>query len=225
MKSVFLDLDNTLTDRTRTIHTYAEVFASQYRQYLVPDLKVIELAEQLIKLDQGGYAGHAGRSEAIAGLNIWTNPVQADDLSEHWQNWVPCYSEPMEGLHQCLSDLNEQGYRLALVTNGTSRGQRSKIGRLKLEKYFHRIVISEEVGIEKPDQQIFELALELMDCKASEAAFVGDHPLNDYQGSKKTGMLPIWFRGSHKWTSDRPAKYAISHLSELLPLLSGIQQQ
>jgi putative hydrolase of the HAD superfamily len=83
-------------------------------------------------------------------------------------------------------------YRLALVTNGPSWSQRPKIERFDLAAYMHAIIVSEEVGVAKPDPQIFHIALNALAVPPDEALFVGDSPENDLRGAAQAGMPAIW---------------------------------
>ncbi|MCS6939296.1 MAG: HAD family hydrolase [Roseiflexaceae bacterium] len=83
-------------------------------------------------------------------------------------------------------------YRLGLVTNGPSWSQRPKIERFDLTSYMHAIIVSEEVGVAKPDPQIFHIALNALAVAPDEALFVGDSPENDLWGAARAGMPAIW---------------------------------
>ena len=69
----------------------------------------------------------------------------------------------------------EQGCRLALLTNGGSKGQRLKIDRFNLAMLFDVILIEGEVGFGKPDPRIYTKALAALDVPASEAWMIGDN--------------------------------------------------
>lgn len=83
-------------------------------------------------------------------------------------------------------------YRLGLITNGPSWSQRPKIERFALASYMHAIIVSEEVGVAKPDPQIFHIALTTLAVAPEEALFVGDSPENDLRGAAQAGMPAIW---------------------------------
>ncbi|ABU60025.1 HAD family hydrolase [Roseiflexus castenholzii] len=83
-------------------------------------------------------------------------------------------------------------YRLGLITNGPSWSQRPKIERFDLASYMHAIIVSEEVGVAKPDPQIFHIALHALGITPDEALFVGDSPENDLRGAAQAGMPAIW---------------------------------
>jgi HAD superfamily hydrolase (TIGR01549 family) len=69
------------------------------------------------------------------------------------------------------------------------------------------MVISEIVGLEKPDLQIYRHALEKAGCAANESVFVGDRPDDDTAPAKAVGMRTIRFqRGCHyAWADPRSA--------------------
>lgn len=222
MKYIFFDLDNTLTDRKATIEAYADYFLSEFREFLHDNVSIDYLISTFNELDKGGYETHAVRSAAIQNLKIWHSPKTSDELSFHWQNWVPKNSLPMKGIDECLTGLLEMEFRLCLVSNGKSKNQRDKVKRLSLERYFEKIVISEEVGFKKPSAHIFEYALNEMGCTAEEAFFIGDHPINDYMGSSKLGFTSIWFEGAHAWPENYEKPLSIRSLGELYPLVSNL---
>jgi len=63
---------------------------------------------------------------------------------------------------------------------------------------FSVVLISEEVGIKKPDARIFRMGLEKFEVTAPEAIFVGDNPALDVAGPMAVGIRAIWlnWRGS-----------------------------
>ena len=95
----------------------------------------------------------------------------------------------------CLKNL--QGcYRLGLVTNGAPDLQREKLEGAKLAHYFDEIVISGEVGVGKPDSQIFVLALDALGVRPEEAVMVGNSLERDIAGAQRAGIRGIWLNRS-----------------------------
>jgi len=106
------------------------------------------------------------------------------------------------------------------VTNGVVRRQQPKIETLHIRPSLSTVVISEAVQIEKPDPRIFARALAEVGCEASQAWFVGDHPVNDVLGAAAVGCRPIWLRGFHPWPPDHPVpSWQIGALTELVELV------
>lgn len=83
-------------------------------------------------------------------------------------------------------------FQLGIISNGPSDLQRYKLKLFDLERAFDPIVISGEVGVAKPDPQIFRHALELAQVSPTEALYVGDSPVYDITGAKGVGMGMIW---------------------------------
>ena len=77
--------------------------------------------------------------------------------------------------------------RLGVVSNFDSRLHRI-MAELDLAKYFEHIIVSSEVGADKPSKRIFRHALERFGLKAEDVLFVGDHPEADWAGAEAVGM-------------------------------------
>lgn len=86
-----------------------------------------------------------------------------------------------------IDALKKQGLALGIISNWDAR-LRPLLGELDLEKYFESIVISCEVGIEKPKSEIFEAARADCKCSFTEMIYVGDQPEFDVVAPKKLGM-------------------------------------
>ena len=76
------------------------------------------------------------------------------------------------------------------------------------------VVISEEVGVKKPDPSIFVHCLELLSVEASCAAYVGDNPANDIEPANKLGMISIWVENSN-FEAPHVVKANVSNVSQL----------
>lgn len=80
--------------------------------------------------------------------------------------------------------------RLSVVSNFDGR-LRVILERLEISHYFSSILISSEIGADKPDPFIFQRALELNQCAAHEALHVGDDPARDWAGAA-AAHIPIF---------------------------------
>lgn len=92
-----------------------------------------------------------------------------------------------------LSALRAAGTTLVLITNGMQSTHVERIALLGLEEYFDHTLISDAVGLAKPDPRIFRHALNLAGCAPHEAAMVGDNPVNDIAGAQAAGLTAFWF--------------------------------
>jgi putative hydrolase of the HAD superfamily len=119
--------------------------------------------------------------------------------------------------HETLQYL-EKKYTMHLITNGFLESTKMKIGNTDIEKYFKNVIISEIVGVNKPDKAIFEHALNLAGAEKQTSLMIGDSLEADVMGALNFGIDAIYFNpnGHHK-----PAHIPlqISHLNELTLLL------
>ena len=63
-----------------------------------------------------------------------------------------------------------------------------------IRQYFDVIMSSAEVGISKPDLEIFRAALDKAKCFPAEAYMIGDRLDNDIEPAAQIGMHTIWVR-------------------------------
>ena len=83
-------------------------------------------------------------------------------------------------------------YKTGLISNAWS-GLRNFILREKFEDVFDVIIISSEVGLAKPAEEIFHLALKHLEVSPPEAVFVDDF-LPNIEACQKVGMHGVHFR-------------------------------
>lgn len=105
--------------------------------------------------------------------------------------------------------------KVAIVTNGVSFAQRERFRRSGLMPYIDHLVISEEVGAEKPAPRIFDHALAL--CGHQDKAsvlMVGDELLTDIAGALAFGIAACLY-DPHDKHPEHGADYRIASLLEL----------
>ncbi|MGW2183411.1 HAD-IA family hydrolase [Streptomyces sp. NPDC001732] len=90
----------------------------------------------------------------------------------------------------CLRSLREAGHQLALVSN-FDRWLRDVLDGTGLTGLFDTVVISSEVGLEKPRPEIFALACERLARPPQECVFVGDSVVIDVEGAQGAGLHPV----------------------------------
>jgi len=94
------------------------------------------------------------------------------------------------GAKEVLRGLQDMGYRLGIVSNHRV-WLPDYLKQIGLSQFFETIVVSEIVGVEKPDIRIMQIALENLDLNASDCLYVGDHPF-DVFCAKKAGIDCAW---------------------------------
>jgi putative hydrolase of the HAD superfamily len=119
--------------------------------------------------------------------------------------------------HETLSYL-QQKYSLHLISNGFKESTEMKVHVTGLGKYFDNIVISEVVGINKPDKAIFEYALSLAKAQKHESIMIGDSLEADIRGAQNSGIDAIYFNPMGK-EKPEDVTLQINTLEELMDIL------
>ena len=121
-----------------------------------------------------------------------------------------------DGALAALEMLHGQGYTLALVSNvmrtpGTTL--RRLLEQFRLLRYFKHTTFSDEVGIRKPNPEIFLLTLRAVASEPAAAVHVGDDSILDVQGAQAAGMRAI--QVTRRVGRPRGPELVISRLAEL----------
>ena len=96
------------------------------------------------------------------------------------------------GVLPLLEWLRQSGLRTGLITNGFAETHREKLALLQLEQAFDATVLADEVGMVKPDPQIFLHACELVGVAPQNSVMVGDRYDRDIEGAARAGLATIW---------------------------------
>jgi len=107
-------------------------------------------------------------------------------------------------------------YALTVVSNGFVSVQYRKIDRSGLRDCFRDIVLSEEVGCQKPNPRIYEIALERGGWRPEEVLMIGDSWRSDIQGAIDAGIDQLWI---HEGETDLPSTYKVAHLRDVMTML------
>ena len=90
--------------------------------------------------------------------------------------------------------------KLAVLSNHTS-SLRARMAKNGTEKYFDAIIISGEIGYQKPSKEAFEVVFSKLDVKPSEAIFIDDTP-RSLEYADEVGYTPILFENNEQLKSD-----------------------
>ena len=117
--------------------------------------------------------------------------------------------------------LKKAGFLMALITNGPSDLQRSKLKTLNIEHWFRVIVISGETGCAKPDAAAFAPALSKMGMQPADVWHVGDNLETDIAGARAAGLTAVWLNRSGKSRREREPEphFEIATLADLPGIL------
>ena len=157
-------------------------------------------------------------------FDTWANRLQcsAQDLNSSFIDVMAEICTPIDGAVNLLNKLKDK-VKLGIITNGFTQLQQARLLRTGLKEYFDVLVISEQVGIAKPNKAIFDHTLDLMGNPSREKVLmVGDNPDSDILGGINSGLHTCWFNRENK---EEPKgikpHYQVSSLRELEELFVG----
>jgi len=194
IKAVLFDLDGTLLDRDASVKSFIN---SQYERLneSVGQVLKVQYVSRFIELDCRGYVWKDKvYQQMVAEFNI--TGLTWEQLLRDYMNHFKEHCVPFPNLHKMLTTLANQSIILGIISNGKEHFQMDNIIALGIKDYFDTILISEKVGVKKPDPRIFKNALEQLNVSANESLFVGDHPVTDVKASQGLGMLAAWKKDS-----------------------------
>jgi HAD superfamily hydrolase (TIGR01509 family) len=203
LRGVLFDLDDTLADSAGTEERVwagvAEVIAARF-----PGVDREELRRRYLDALHRHYPDlAAGRTDVLTFRRI-----RLADTLEPWGELdgelfdaylaqkarVPEEIAPFPQALATVRGLRARG--VGVLTNGPSAHERRKLEVSGLGPELDAIAISEELGVAKPDEQAFRLALELLGTAAEETAMVGDSLENDVLGGIEAGLAAVvWMPG------------------------------
>ncbi|MFZ0547595.1 MAG: HAD family hydrolase [Candidatus Promineifilaceae bacterium] len=126
---------------------------------------------------------------------------------------------PLPDGRQTLAHLQEEGYRLGLISNTMFAGAShiSDLERFGLADYFETMLFSGDANKWKPTTAPFLQVLEALGIDPEQAVYIGDDPASDVIGGRAAGMKTIYFPSSQRFPSPNGVQpdATISRLSDL----------
>jgi putative hydrolase of the HAD superfamily len=95
------------------------------------------------------------------------------------------------GALELLTALRERGCKLGLVTNGFAETHHDKIDRLGLRERMDGFFLADEVGMVKPDPELFRHACAELGSLPERTAMVGDRYERDVRGAHDAGLFTV----------------------------------
>jgi len=123
------------------------------------------------------------------------------------------------GVRRCLHVL-AASVPVALVTNGLASIQRGRLDRLGIAAVFAAVAISDELGVAKPDPEIFDTVLgQLGDPDRSRVLMVGDSLPSDIAGGREAGLATCWLAASDAADPAPAPTHRIADLTEVVGIV------
>lgn len=229
-KTILLDIDNTLFDYPKAEKhaikaTFEDFgfFSNRSESEFEEIKKEYKVINDLLweKLEKGEITSTELKVERFRMLFEKSNlSYSPEEFSKQYLKRLGEGAFLLDGAEEVCKYLYGK-YKLGIVTNGMKEVQYSRIGKSPIGKYIDKIIISEEVGISKPNAGIFEYALkELGTEDKKEAIMVGDSLSADIQGGINFGIDTCWVNLQNEYSDEKiKPKYTVTSLEEIYRIL------
>jgi putative hydrolase of the HAD superfamily len=171
MKAIILDMYGVIVKQT------GDDFVP-YVQQTFPDLSIEEIHTPWFKADIG----------ELTSLEVWEAIGFKGDLEKIEKEYLDTI-ELSDGFINFIEKAKNK-YKLAIISNDSSRWSKYLRNKLDLNKYFDVISISGDLKIQKPDVRIFLLTTEKLGLNAEDCIYIDDREGN-LEAAKKLGMKPV----------------------------------
>ena len=149
-----------------------------------------------------------------------SQPLTAQDVLDIFARYLTLYEESWTLYPDALPCLEALSvYPLGVITNGDGSQQRQKLQRTGIAGHFSSVVVSGDIGMAKPQREIFDRSAVELGLLPSELLFIGDNPQADVQGALQAGWQSIWLNRTDSEQS--VVAPTISDLSAIPPLVAG----
>ncbi len=154
--------------------------------------------------------------DLLAELNI---PLDAMLFSQVYLGKLGQNTDLLPGVLETLSRL-APSHRMAIITNGISQVQRSRLSLSPIAHFLDHIFISEEIGVSKPAEGFFAHVFQQLDQPArSKVLVIGDSLSSDISGGAAYGLDTCWFNPRRlPKPADIQPTYEIQSLVDLISI-------
>ena len=200
IKDVFFDLDHTLWDFDKNSkHTFEKILTDNeiiididvfLEVYIPINTNYWKLyRENNISKDKLRY----GRlDDTFKALDIDISTKIIYKLSDDYIKYLSSFNFLIDGTIPILKFL-ESRYKLHIITNGFQEVQNLKLINSGIDGFFKTITNSEMAGVKKPNQKIFQLAIDKARTDFDSSIMIGDNLEADIHGALNSGMDAILF--------------------------------
>jgi putative hydrolase of the HAD superfamily len=134
-------------------------------------------------------------------------------MSDYFVEHTPSQTKLIDDASELLIYLHNK-YELFIITNGFKEAQHRKLKSSDIHHFFRDIFISEEIGYNKPDPQLFAHIIKQLNVEKENCLMIGDNPEADIEGANAAGWDSVYFCPQNIF-SDVNATHKICRLLQL----------
>jgi HAD superfamily hydrolase (TIGR01549 family) len=146
------------------------------------------------KVRNGGRTSAAWREYFFSILDqVGVDPAEFESMVDTlWETHIRIglWTVAIEGGPAAVRAMKAAGYRVGVVSNAEGRVE-NDLYAAGYDGLLETVVDSHVVGVEKPDPEIFRIALDRLDADPAATVFAGDVPSVDVVGAQAAGIAPV----------------------------------
>ena len=200
VRGIGFDLDHTLAIDNRLERVaflrLLEVVLDEGGQTIGTLTDEVESIDALLARQRGGaFTIDEAVRHFVAQHSVEPADRHVETFRRYAVDMVGTFVVALPGVRSTLAALHERGIAVAILSNGWNPLQRRKAEQVGFRG---PILVSDEIGAQKPAARAFECLLQTLESDAPETWYVGDDPECDVAGAQAAGLQGIWLDWERK---------------------------
>ena len=227
-KNLFIDLDDTIYDFSgASRESFRETYdLLHYERYFDSFEHYLSLYEPY-NLELWRIYGEGKITKEELNRRRYSHPLEcvgvndrqlADTFCREALGRIPTKGPLMPGAMEILEYLRPK-YNMYILSNGFKELQSRKMRTAGIDGYFDALILSEDIGVNKPNRELYEYALAKTGSKLSESLMIGDMFDTDIVGAANIGMEQMYYNPKEKKSHAFTPTYEVTHLLQIKEIL------
>ena len=228
IKAVLFDIDGTIFDRHEAHRQIYRAFKHEFTSLFdnIDDYMLMtiyyeaeRMAGEYLYTDNDTKLIHLYQFQMFLTM-LGHDDGYAQKMADFYTAYYINTKAEIQDARKVIEQLSQQ-YQLGVISNGASPVQQNKLKSLGIDQLMKRVIVSGDVGMFKPDPNIFQKAADDLGLETGDCLYVGNTYDHDIMGGSEAGMLTCWFNPQKSEPDDDTIRpdYQIEKLDELLKLL------
>ena len=227
-KNLFIDLDDTIYDFSgASRESFRETYdLLHYERYFDSFEHYLSLYEPY-NLELWRIYGEGKITKEELNRRRYSHPLEcvgvndqqlADTFCREALGRIPTKGPLMPGALELLEYLRPK-YNMYILSNGFKELQSRKMRTAGIDGYFDALILSEDIGVNKPNRELYEYALVRTGSKLNESLMIGDMFDTDIVGAANIGMEQMYYNPKEKKGHAFSPTYEVTHLLQIKEIL------
>ncbi len=131
---------------------------------------------------------------------------------------IPTKGHLVPGAVELLEYLRPK-YNMYILSNGFKELQSRKMHTAGIDRYFDALILSEDIGVNKPDTRLYAHAMAITASEPCDSIMIGDMFDTDIVGAANSGIDSIYYNPKGRTGHPFEPTYEVRHLLEIKEIL------